>query len=138
MMSNHPAGNPTGNPGHRAKLHIQQFSPDRVGDGHPGQLRALDAIVQAEQERRIGCGFRPCPQRAVLRRDRLDRIRAIPYHPRTTERSDVMSGMLTGADFVAHVGKIITPKGQHRTLTLISSIPPGRPAGTACRASRSP
>ena len=31
-----------------------------------------------------------------------------------------MSGMLTAADFVAHVGKIITPKGQHRTLTLIS------------------
>jgi hypothetical protein len=31
-----------------------------------------------------------------------------------------MSGVLTDRDFVAHVGKTVTPKGQHRTLTLVS------------------
>ena len=32
-----------------------------------------------------------------------------------------MSQVLTVQDFVAHVGKVVTPKGQHRQLTLVSA-----------------
>jgi hypothetical protein len=31
-----------------------------------------------------------------------------------------MSDVLTARDFVAHVGKTVTPKGQHRVLTIVS------------------
>jgi len=31
-----------------------------------------------------------------------------------------MSRVLTARDFAAHVGKTVTPKGQHRVLTLVS------------------
>jgi hypothetical protein len=31
-----------------------------------------------------------------------------------------MSQVLTAQDFVSHVGKMFTPKGQHRVLTLVS------------------
>jgi hypothetical protein len=31
-----------------------------------------------------------------------------------------MSEILTARDFVGHVGKTVTPKGQHRVLTLVS------------------
>ncbi len=34
-----------------------------------------------------------------------------------------MSRVLTAQDFVAHVGKTVTPKGQHRVLTLVSVNP---------------
>lgn len=32
-----------------------------------------------------------------------------------------MSQVLTVQDFVTHLGKAVTPKGQHRTLTLVSA-----------------
>jgi hypothetical protein len=32
-----------------------------------------------------------------------------------------MSQVLTVLDFVTHLGKAVTPKGQHRTLTLVSA-----------------
>jgi hypothetical protein len=38
-----------------------------------------------------------------------------------------MSGILTARDFVAHVGKTVTPKGQHRVLTLVSVSTPKWP-----------
>ena len=38
-----------------------------------------------------------------------------------------MSQVLTAADFVAHVGKTVTPKGQGRALTLISVDATRRP-----------
>jgi hypothetical protein len=38
-----------------------------------------------------------------------------------------MSRVLTAQDFVAHVGKTVTPKGQHRVLTLVSVDTPKWP-----------
>lgn len=40
-----------------------------------------------------------------------------------------MSRVLTAEDFVSHVGKTVTPKGQHRVLTLVSIDTSGRTAG---------
>ena len=38
-----------------------------------------------------------------------------------------MSRVLTAEDFIAHVGKTVTPKGQHRALTLVSVDTEPRP-----------
>jgi hypothetical protein len=99
---------------------VQQLQFQMVIDGHPGDVGALYAFKEREQERLVDGRLRAGGQNAGWGGDGLDGDGWVPYHGGIRREGGMSDRILTADDFTPHVGKGFTPLGQHRILTLVS------------------
>jgi hypothetical protein len=91
-----------------------------VIDRHAGDVGALDAFEEGEQERLVDGRFGASGQNAGRGGDGLDGDGWVPYHGGIKRGGGMSDRILTADDFMPHVGKGFTPLGQHHTLMLVS------------------